>query len=196
MKTIVTIDFDIIMWKNLPLYNHLVGDKIDTSVLERITPLLFYVDADLILYNKLTEYIIFLLKKINKENIVFIDSHEKVLDYITEPVDVINIDHHHDLGYNEMQRENKKYACANWCYWGLKDNKIKNLFWIHNNTSDPFEPIKEKFNITEMEDMHNIDLQKIIIPEKLILCSSFEWIPDQFKPLFELWKKIVYNYNV
>lgn len=75
------------------------GDRDNLIEIERDIPLVQYANADLQLYYKLTNYLL----KAKKEDIEinFIDSHEKVLNYIKSPCNVINIDHHHDLGYNE-----------------------------------------------------------------------------------------------
>ena len=125
METIITIDFDIIMWPSIELYNHIIDGYIDKiQILEQEIPLLKYANADLELYKKLTEYLV--QKKKEKIPIEFIDSHEQVLNYIKTPSVVINIDHHHDLGYNEFQWDDKEIVCGNWAYKGLKNGQITN----------------------------------------------------------------------
>lgn len=190
METIVTIDFDVIMWPSIELYNNFIsGEKDKINELERDIPLLHYANADLYLYYKLTNY---LLNNKNKE-IIFIKSHEEILKHINTPCNLINIDHHHDLGYNEEQWKNKNINCGNWGYWGIKNGIFKRFIWLHGMMSTPWDP-PEQYNIKNIPIIDNIilemDLNKICNPSKIIICSSYNWIPMNIRPLFILWEKI------
>lgn len=102
METVLTIDFDVIMWPSIELYNNMVDGTIDNLIeIEKDIPLIQYANADLQTYYKLTNYL--LKAKEKKIQIEFIDTHEKILNYIKKPCNLINIDHHHDLGYNDNQ---------------------------------------------------------------------------------------------
>ena len=154
--------------------------------LEQEIPLIKYANPDLKLYEKITEY---LLNKINKIPIIFIDTHEEILKYINEPSVVINIDHHHDLGYNEFQINDDKIVCGNWAYKGLKNGKIQNYIWLHEYMSTPII-CEEKLNIVNL-NINEINLNNLQNPSKIIICSSYCWIPTQIRPLFTIWKNMI-----
>lgn len=83
METVLTIDFDVIMWPSIELYNNMVDGTIDNLIeIEKDIPLTQYANADLQTYYKLTNYL--LKAKEKKIQIEFIDTHEKILNYIKE----------------------------------------------------------------------------------------------------------------
>lgn len=65
MKTVVSIDFDIIMGPNIEAYNNYAGKPWDEIFL--IAPLMQYCNADLNDYVRLTNYLIKLTKTLKKE---------------------------------------------------------------------------------------------------------------------------------
>ena len=67
MTKVLTIDFDILMWESLPLYNNLVQQ--DWKTLTANFDLLNYVQFDGELYNHLTQMILRQTKHIKKEQI-------------------------------------------------------------------------------------------------------------------------------
>ena len=188
METVLTIDFDVIMWPSIELYNNMVDGTIDNLIeIEKDIPLIQYANADLQTYYKLTNYL--LKAKEKKIQIEFIDTHEKILNYIKEPCNLINIDHHHDLGYNDNQWENSPICCANWAYHGIKSKLINNYFWIHGYmVTYPDERIK---NIKYIDNnVTLIEYQHMIIPSKIIICSSLNWVPTNIRYLYKIWKDL------
>ena len=101
MTKVLTIDFDILMWESLPLYNNLVQD--DWKTLIANFDLLKYVQFDGELYSRLTQIILRQTKRIKKQNVHFITSHHRVIKYLplNDLIEITNIDHHHDIQYNE-----------------------------------------------------------------------------------------------
>lgn len=185
---LLTIDFDVIMYPSIDLYNNFVfGIEDNIENVENDIPLLKYANADLNLYLKLTEYLI--KAKNHGCQFKFINSHEDILNYCDNLDTIINIDHHHDLGYNDEQRENDIIGCANWAYQGLKNKKFKNYMWLHNYNSEPFYLIKN-FSIINM-CINNVNFEQLFIPNQIIICSSYSWIPTSIRPLYNLWKKIL-----
>jgi len=190
METILTIDFDVIMWPSIELYNNKIQGDVDRmEEIEKGIPLLKYANADLELYQTLTNYL--LKAKDNGSEFYFIDTHEKALNYITEPCALINIDHHHDLGYSKSQWEDKNLiACGNWVYRGIKDGKIKKYMWLCDFTSiSPFNLQEDVGLIETCVNATNFD--QLIIPKKIIICSSFMWIPTAIRPLYFLWEDLL-----
>lgn len=193
METIITIDFDIIMWPSIELYNNFINGDIDN--MRNITqqmPLLNYANADLELYKKLTNYLLKL--KEQNVNFVFINSHEQILNEISNKCNLINIDHHHDLGYGISQWKDKIIACGNWAYWAIQKDLIKSYIWLHDPMSTKIS-IDENYSISEKASISTniimeMKLNEFIIPSKIIICSSYSWIPIHIRPLYELWEQI------
>lgn len=191
MKNIVTIDFDIIMAPSIELYNDSVKKGWDYLLQFNQMKLL---TADLIHYQRLTNWLIKIIKKMDKENIYFIEDHGQILKYIendNEKINIYNIDHHHDCGYNNIK--NEKLNCGN---WGLKLkelNVLNNFYWIKNKNSNLPPKEKEIINLTKY-NLINFNLDDLPIPDKLILCLSEPWIPPTFRPLFYIWLDILNEY--
>ena len=199
MKTVLSIDFDIIMAPTIELYNNLVPKQRWESM-ENENPLCALAYPDLTHYQNLVNYIISLLPKLNKDNIFIIENHGKIIDYITkddEPMRVINIDHHHDVWYPNGQYD--KITCANWVQKLDELKQIKEYIWIKNKNSI-FPVSKEHENIiTEHYNLQDLFMEGTLndivgVPDILVLCLSEPWIPVRYRPLFFLILDILNNY--
>lgn len=193
MKNIVTIDFDIIMAPCINLYNDQAGKKTWDFFLQ--FDHMKMLTADFNHYQKLTNWLINIIKKIKKENIIFIEDHGQVLKYIeadNSKINIYNIDHHHDCGYGK-HCENEKLNCGN---WGLKLhqlNVLNNFYWIKNiNSTIPPDDARIVDFISY--NLQEYNLQDLPIPDKLIICLSEPWVPPYFRPLFFTWLDILNNY--
>ena len=179
---IVSIDFDIIMAPSIEFYNNLLSMK--PPILE--DPLMKVCRADFIHYHRLTKWLHQKIQFIDKENIIFIKSHEMINDYVEgDDITLYNIDHHHDLGYKRA--DNAKINCGNWALHLLKEKKINKYIWINNENSD--------IGLIESVDFESQSLRAFNLntlkPDKIIICFSPEWIPQQFHPLYYLWIDLV-----
>ena len=134
MDKILTIDFDIFLYKDLPLYNNLINTENSFDEFLQTFPLLENVRFDINLYNKLTIFLEKIFSNTKKENIFFCKNHEDVVKftYNNNFFDLINIDYHHDLGYNNM---NQNLYCGNWVKELIKTKKIHKYIWIKNPNS-------------------------------------------------------------
>ena len=184
---IITIDFDIIMAPSIDLYNNISNSPWEERY-ER-HPLLKLADADFITYHRLTQYLLYIVPKMKKENIHFIANHQSVLNYLTkiaEPIDVINIDHHHDIVYGGGL---EKLNCGNWVSWIDKEYKLNSYLWIHDNNSRFPKEEDVKINYTKKNILEYGDEQYKYNtpPDELIICLSGEWVPPQYKRLFFVW---------
>lgn len=195
MKTILSIDFDIIMAPSISIYN----DKVPSAswdVLQK-EPLYNLTYADLNHYQKLIQIILYLTNFLQEKQVHFIYDHEQIVNYIPKNEQFIlwNIDHHHDLGYDEeslKSLENKKVTCANWVKW-LFDNhyNVIQYYWIKNENSLPCNEKSQSFlNITD--DFRTVDINKLlsIRPDELIICLSSPWIPPHIRSLFFIFMDI------
>lgn len=132
-------------------------------------------------------------------NICVAFSHERIGDFLKNEnnLEIVNIDHHHDLGYDEDDTY-EKYTCANWAYYLFKKGKINNYTWLNNNNSDIIPPprnehcfSKECFcDITETSYIN-----KFGRPDKIFICLSPEWVPEQYHGLFYLMLDLINKQN-
>ena len=181
---IVTIDFDIIMAPSIDLYNNFSGSPWEERYKRH--PLLKLCDADNILYHRIIQYLLWVVPKMKKENIHFIANHQSVLNYLVncnEPIDVINVDHHHDIVYSEGL---KKLTCGNWVSWIDKEYKLNSYLWVHDNNSrfPKEEDVTVKYEKKNFLECKDEEYKEHSIPDKLIICLSGEWVPPQYKHLF------------
>ena len=94
---VVSIDFDIIMEPSIEFYNNFAGNRGRDLFRD---PLLQGCNANLDTYKRLT---IWLIQNINCD-ISFILNHQEIINFIPDNCDtLINIDHHHDLGYSDKE---------------------------------------------------------------------------------------------
>lgn len=195
---VVTIDFDIIMKPSIGFYNNMVDpeDPIKNYIEE--FSFLANIPADLYIYDYLTRYITRAMVN-GCRDVYFINSHEAAISCIKglslkEPVTLYNIDHHHDLGYdktaNEWKTLEKKVLVGNWVKYGKEKKYIDNYFWIHNDNSDPF-PKEAQFLVKDDFDLKDINLNDDnFVPDVLILCASYEWVPPMYHSLYLAWNSI------
>lgn len=183
---VVSIDFDIIMAPSIEFYNNMTGNpKLFDNYLTKVFT------ADLIHYQRLTQWLIQQTKHLKQEDIIFIFSHDSLIKCVNPEDIVINIDHHHDLGYpNPEQHILPEVNCGNWAQYLLENNLIKDYIWIKNENSNTKKQYKEKiqeYNFSSYQ-LNNLKADKIII------CLSPEWVPTQYRPLFFSWINILNEY--
>ena len=126
-------------------------------------------------------------------------SHEHIGRFLTNENDleIVNIDHHHDLGYKEDEKFEKCHN-ANWAYYFFKQGKLKKYIWLNNNNSDMIPPPRYE-NCFSSQLFCEMDESKYIEqfgkPDKIFLCLSPEWVPSHYAPLFYLLLDILNRQN-
>ena len=174
MKTVISIDFDIVMAPSIEQYNNLVP-KLSWNDLKQL-PYLSDLNYDKDIYNKLINYI----NLYPKEKRIFIKEHDEIIKYITEPCYLINVDHHHDCGY---ENNGDKVSCANWLNYLFINNLITdNPIWYCDRNSGLQHPDWIKVEYIEDKDIPMGDL--------LIVANSVPWIPPEYQFLFEALKTL------
>lgn len=183
---IVSIDFDIIMKPSIEYYNNLMcKEEAFTEPLMQICP------ADLKIYTNLTKWLIKMTKNMSADDITFIESHETIINYLPkeENICLINIDHHHDIGYQPSDADvdlGKNLHCGNWGKYLLKKNLIDDYIWICNeNSQKNYMHSTIKTHYISEYDLENLKADKIII------CLSSPWVPPHIRPLFYNWMDIL-----
>lgn len=194
MKTVLSIDFDLIMKPSIEAYNNMVngdGPEGFVSALGKKYPFLQCLPADLEIYKTLTEY----LNKIPKDKKVFIKDHKEAFQLVKdfakgEKVNLINIDHHHDIEYQEPPFVTKAPTDANWVKWLYKEGVVEKYTWIRNNNSHmPFDHVQEEF--PDVEYMYfEKEMLNGIESDYVILCLSPAWVPPMYYPLYDMWKTL------
>jgi len=107
------------------------------------------------------------------KEIIFIKSHHLILKYINNAVDLFNIDHHHDINYDDINPFDKTtYREGDWIIKLIKHNLLKSYTWVHNFDSDlHYDHLNavrnlKKFNYTtDLSILDNIKFDKIVICE-------------------------------
>lgn len=137
---VLSVDFDIIMAPDINLYNPIVPRKNIEEVIKE-HPLLTGLRADLTHYKKLVNLLLKVSKDIPYSNICVAFSHEHIGNFLQNDtnLEIINIDHHHDLGY-EPDSNYEICTCANWAYYLFKEKKVINYTWLNNTNSDMIPP--------------------------------------------------------
>lgn len=195
---ILSVDFDIIMAPDINLYNQFVPRN-NLEEIIKSHPQLVGLRADLKHYQKLVNLLLYLSKGINYNDIYVAFSHENIGEFLKNENDleVVNIDHHHDLGYDEKELF-EKCTCANWAYYFFKQNKIKSYTWLNNANSDIIPPPKQEncFSTEEFCDITELNyIEKFGKPDKIFLCLSPEWVPEHYHPLFFLMLDLLNKQN-
>ena len=196
MKTVLTIDFDIIMAPTIEFYNHFpLGNR--WEILRGPFPDIFY--GDYVHYEKLTFWLMEIFKKLPRERLHFIISHDKLINYLdmNEQYNIINIDHHHDIQYPNPLGEKEPLNCGNWVQYLYNNNCLNSYQWIKNvNSCPPVPEIEDKIEFQyDTQNLNNFQLDNFN-PDMLIICLSPEWIPPNIQPLFQNWINMAsYRYN-
>lgn len=196
MKNIVTIDFDIIMAPCIDLYNDLIAPNGWEYFLH--IPQLQTLTADLEHYQKITKWLIKTIKYLNKEDIVFIENHAQIINYLdtSERINIYNIDHHHDCGYRDDENKSKdelNLTCGNWGLHLKHMNLLNKFVWINNENSN--DPPRDKRQVNYVEyPLNTFNLDNLPYPDKLIICLSEPWVPPMFRPLYFSWMDIFNEY--
>lgn len=191
MKTILTIDFDIVMKNSIELYNNFAQSETWESKF-KLSPLLKQLPIDGAMYQKLTK---FLIKKIfstlDKDKIHFLENHHNIVKYLSkdEQYHILNFDHHHDWCYDDQDYKNRiqKLNCGNWVKYLSDNGQLASYTWINNeNSVQPTHQVSIKqFKISDcaaLENFSNFD--------EVYCVLSPEYVPPYYHHLFFIWMDI------
>ena len=188
MKQVVTIDFDIIMAPSIELYNDRIGPhERDVEEVIRKFPCLNGMTANLDTFRIVTHFI----SRVDPSKISFITQHREMRDFIKEfdePVELINIDHHHDICYHPIADDKwDSVGCGNWVKYLFMNNMIDKYVHIGDKLSAmPFP--EDQHLVTEFLDINENSLDHLVDEiDELCICLSPAWVPSQYHGLFEAW---------
>lgn len=131
------------------------------------------------------------LFKMNKSNVLVSDYHVDILDLInqsTMPLEIINIDDHHDVYYNKEELtglRNKFAYSSNWVGWLFMHARVQDYLWISNQLSDCFTPdmlddLKATYSKGSQYDV--IDSRNILFNNKKAITQKISENYLKFKP--------------
>lgn len=194
---VVTIDLDIIMAPIINSYNDMISNDYPVDDLWEDYPYMKNGKADLYIYDYLNQFLYEAygnMKDLSK--VYFIESHEEIVRFLKdckEPIDLYNIDHHHDVGYDEKWgiKLLKAPNCGNWVKYLKDTNKIKSYTWIKDEFSSTVERGGAKYIDKEVE-LGGVDLIKLgQEADMVIICSSFDWVPRDYQILYYGWQNLL-----
>lgn len=181
---ILSIDFDIIMAPSINLYNDKVPQT-DWTSLEEI-PYYKLCTFDTIHYKRLTKYLIHQFRKKDKEQLYFFENHAmvaKLIENSSKKINLVNIDHHHDIEYANGPKANEHLTCANWVNYLYNINKIESYIWVNNPNSSSCEIEYSNFKSINFKD-YKLEEEEFDI---ICLVLSEPWIPPYLRNLYFLW---------
>lgn len=191
MKTILTIDFDIIM----DSYSELYSDKecIPWDMKLNCIPGLREMPVNSFHYEKVTNLLLTLFMALEKEKVHFIQHHHSICNLLHEGAkyNIINIDHHHDWFYKEsFDKIKNNLDCGNWVSYCNYYNMINSYVWIKNETSrPPIDDSIKQINFSEYS-LKDYDIYTMPKVDELYICFSPEYVPPYHYPLFFIWMSI------
>tara|TARA_R100000664_G_C2751700_1_gene138980 strand:- start:101 stop:655 length:555 start_codon:yes stop_codon:yes gene_type:complete len=116
----------------------------------------------------------------NKIPTIFIKSHHEIYNHINEEEFIINIDHHHDFGYDNLsirQALDNMLREGNWVLGAAIHKKLKGYVWIKNYNS-VFIPdhitdwIRNLDTLQIRNKIEEVDFKNIY---KVVICESAEY---------------------
>jgi len=112
-----------------------------------------------------------IFKKNKFEKPLFCQTHKEISQIIekqTEPIYVVNVDHHHDLQYESDSISRKGLTSGNWLGHYLITGKISGATWIcnHNSQMDGF---------TNWGDVETLEMDMIAIDPELGAIEKFNY---------------------
>lgn len=196
-KKILSIDFDIIMYSCIKLYNDKVGGG------DNPTQLWQGLENDYNINNILTydwnvvKQIAQLIKK--AKSVHFIQEHQEIVDILKQDweedtYELINIDFHHDLWYRPTDpatlADFDNYNCSNWVGYLLLKNKLVNntYTWLKAPNSDQpikFDEIDLNFQMLSLRDLPSLLKEEF---DEVFFCLSPQWVPYKYTKIYELIK--------
>ena len=189
---VLTIDVDYITsnYSRFLESNYSIFPQKRWNKLFENTPLIpndFHIDSANLLYS-----LDVFSKAISKcDNVVFGSDHENILHLLADEknIELINIDQHHDIAYEENQiYDIERYDItteSSWVWYLLSKNKISSYDWIGTETS-------HDYGITYLQETkpgfspqtRNKNMPEIDIPFRCFLKEKYEFSDFNFDLIF------------
>lgn len=199
-KKILSIDFDIIMYPCINLYNGDVGgDDNPVDLWRDLEDEYGLENYNILTYDtKVLKEITKLIAKNKNKPIYFIQEHQEIVDHLKttegwneDTYDVYNVDFHHDFWYRDTDfaeiLKQDEYNCSDWLGYLYLTKKASGITWLKAPNSDEPE-IRAyggnvKFNtlrIREFDKLHKIDFDEVYF------CFSPQWVPQKYRIFYDI----------
>tara|TARA_R110000803_G_C11950053_1_gene317592 strand:- start:471 stop:1028 length:558 start_codon:yes stop_codon:yes gene_type:complete len=120
------------------------------------------------------------------KRIIFSKNHHAIIKYIDKPINLYNIDHHHDINYHY---ENQYVNQGNWIQYLNQKNLLEKYFWVHNSDSEMIHDEITDFTRPLKGFDYNMGLELCdgIEFEDILICESFgftDYLKNEAKKFF------------
>ena len=188
MKTVLSVDFSIIMAANLSFIGQFTQEFASLENQLDNAPILNFLNIDTNIYKVLTKmlYNQWTLDK-DPSKTHFILGQEDTVHFLKqikeeeEECTLINIDFHPDLQPYEDILNN-----TNWVRYAIDNDLIKNYIWIKDQDSPLAIP--EGYDIDTSLTVQNVIFELLPKADEIVLSISKEWILPKDEHLFYLWE--------
>lgn len=186
---VLSIDFDYIMAPCIQEYNNNINSN---NIFAERKYTFSNLKCDFEYDKEKLDWLKSLIKQLgpNRTKAYVINDHSEVATALTNeynlndynpPYQVINIDHHHDLGYRFAFDE---CNCANWAQYLINIGVMDKYIWVRNNNSDIVIPEEHSLCPGMIQTLSQEEF--VLDPNKIdifVLCLSYPWIPPEFDHL-------------
>ena len=107
-----------------------------------------------------------------------------------EKYNIINIDHHHDLGYGNNAQKGYELNCANWVKHMMDNNQCSSYMWFRNQDSELNGGVDQTDVTSLCTDIlltMDTNLDGLATPDLLCIVTSPQWVPPKFLYLLDCW---------
>ena len=197
---VLSIDLDFILYPCIHNYSSLINGRFSREEnwdkIKQITKINFDICQERVNFLKQ------ILNRYKGQNIYNADNHSTILKVINNlPVNIVNIDHHHDIfytGYHQKAIEiGSPSNCSNWVYRLFCNHQLNSYTWIKNDTSEPF---KGKMDCPRLEiDFSNIDSFDLLSKsfDFIFIANSLHYCPiGEEQKLLEILKEHPYIWSI
>lgn len=198
VKKILSIDFDIIMYPCINLYDgEAFIDESPTILWNKFYNKIFTGPTKICYDSNVLMSIGKLIHRAsqNGATIIPIDSHEKIVEklkndenYDDTVYDMVNIDFHHDVWYDKRDVQNTKvfdtYTCRDWLGYLHNHNKLNTHVWVKAPNSEGVMASPYEFTrVCHLDEIESFELDSF---DEIYFCFSPQWVPYEFKHLYDL----------
>ena len=201
-KKILSIDFDIIMYPCITLYNGDVdGGDNPTELWRQLEDEYGLENYNILTYDRkvlleIAKIIAYFHQK--GKPIYFINEHQEIVDLLKktstwdqDKYNIYNVDFHHDLWYDRSAFSDilkaDEYSCANWLGYLYLTKRATGITWLKAPNSEEPEikayggdiPINT-LRIREFDKLYDIDFDEIYF------CFSPQWVPNKYRIFYDL----------
>jgi len=202
MNEILSIDLDFILEPCINLYNDLINNKIPKQKvwndIEKKRSISRHIQYDLNRLNFIKELFNFNCPY------YFGNDHSSIINAIAKnndlifPLNIYNIDHHHDIHYNKEQEDDcfllNIAECGNWVGYLNAHDIINKYYWIRNENSSDFMGDRLTAPVIEELYFNNYTIESLLNKKfsMVYITSSWQFFAPQLeKMLIEIFNELL-----